>query len=163
MKNKMGKFSRSLLVVLFLQAALSGCNHDNPKEVAKSWLTSFYRMDYDAAKKLSTDDAKNMLSTFEILSPDLTDSFKKDLKRIEITVKDVKVSGDTAAVATYVMSDMPGKEDKLNLVKQGGRWLVQYSKSDNRPVVDTTLFNEPDSTQTTGTPADTTMTIKGQK
>ena len=132
--------------------------------MAQNWLTSFYRMDFDAAKKLSTEDAKKMLSTFEILSPDQTDSFKKELKKVTVKVKNVRVLGDSVAVATYVMTDIPDKEERLNLVKQSGKWLVQYSKSDNRTPVDTSFMNtDIDTTNSGNAPAESNISDSSKR
>jgi hypothetical protein len=132
--------------------------------VAQNWLTSFYRMDFDAAKKLSTEDAKKMLSTFQILSPEQTDSFKKELKKVTVKVKNVSVLGDSVAVATYVMTDVPDKEERLNLVKQSGKWLVQYSKSDNRTPVDTSFMNmDVDTTNSGNAPAESTISDSSKR
>ena len=160
----MRKFLGTLLVMLLVQSLLSGCSSSAPKEVAQNWLTSFYRMDFDAAKKLSTEDAKKMLSTFEILSPDQTDSFKKELKKVTVKVKNVRVLGDSVAVATYVMTDIPDKEERLNLVKQSGKWLVQYSKSDNRTPVDTSFMNtDIDTTNSGNAPAESNISDSSKR
>ena len=160
----MRKFLGTLLAILLVQSLLTGCSSSAPKEVAQNWLTSFYRMDFDAAKKLSTEDAKKMLATFEILTPDQTDSFKKELKKVTVKVKNVRVLGDSVAVATYVMTDVPDKEERLNLVKQSGKWLVQYSKSDNRTPVDTSFMNmDVDTTNSGNAPAESTLSDSSKR
>jgi hypothetical protein len=50
-------------------------------------------------------------------------------------VKDVKITGDTVAVAIYTINDPTskensGKDQELHLVKQNSKWLVQFSKND---------------------------------
>lgn len=115
-----------LLVVLIVMAA---CGKNSPKEVANTWLTGFYHLDYDEARKVSTVDTKNLLSAIQQLSDKVSDSNKKELKNIKVTVKDVKVDGDKA-IATYTTSDNPTKEQNLNLIKQDNRWLVQFTKID---------------------------------
>ena len=51
---------------------LLGCNKNNPKDVAKEWLTDFYHQDYDDAKKLSTEETKFMVNTCQGFSSCLT-------------------------------------------------------------------------------------------
>jgi thioredoxin-related protein len=123
----MKKFLISTLLLVGLVS--TSCNNKNsPKEVATTWLNSFYHLDYETAKKLSTEDTKNILATLQQFTTMIPDSMKKDTKKVVITIKDLKEDGDKA-VATYTTSNDP-KEQSLPLVKQGGKWLVQWSKSD---------------------------------
>jgi len=126
----MKKILLSLSALLLAAVILVSCSKNTPKEVANTWLTSFYHMDYDAAKKVSTDDTKNLLSQLQQLSSMVSDSSKKELKKITVTIKDVKETGDKATVI-YGTSDNAGKDLTLNLVKQNNQWLVQFSKNDN--------------------------------
>src|SRR5436190_15669528 len=77
---------------------LAGCNRGGPKDVANKWLTSFYQMDYETAKKYSTDDTRKFLSELDELYKILPDSTRRDLKKVTVTIKDVKENGDKAAV-----------------------------------------------------------------
>ena len=97
-------------------------------DVAKTWLTGFNQMDFDEAMNLSTNDTKNLLSSLQQLTEKVSDSGKKELKKIKVTIKDVKVNGDKA-VATYTTTDNP-KDQELKLVKQNDKWLVEFSKTD---------------------------------
>ena len=125
------KKSLSFITLIMLMLALaSGCNKNSPKQVATTWLNSFYHMDYEAAKKLSTDDTRNFISLIQQFSPHLSDSEKMEMKKTVITVKDVKVEGNNAAVI-YNTSEMPQKDQPLTLIKQGDKWLVEFSKSDH--------------------------------
>ena len=115
---------------LLLVAVMSvSCNNNSPKDVATTWLTSFYHIDYETAKKVSTEETKTLLSSLQQFTNMLPDSNKKDMKKIVVNVKSVKEDGDKA-VATYTTSDSPGKDQTLPLVKQNGKWLVQFSKND---------------------------------
>ena len=63
----MKKILLSFSALLLAAVILVSCNKNAPKDVANTWLTSFYHMDYDAAKKVSTDDTKNLLSQLQQL------------------------------------------------------------------------------------------------
>ena len=76
------------------------------------------------------------------------------MKKISITVKDVKEDGDKA-VATYVMSDMPGKDQTINLVKKDNKWLVQFTKNDEAGAKNTDQTTGVDSTGPATPSADT--------
>lgn len=115
----------SLLVCL---AFFAGCSKNTPKEVARTWLTGFNRMDFEQAMKVSTNETKNLLSSLEELTSGVSDSGKAEVKKVTVDIKDVKEDGDKAVV-TYVSSDNP-TEQKLNLVKQNDKWLVLFTKTD---------------------------------
>jgi len=119
----------SIAAAVLLAFTLQSCSSNSAKGVADKWLTSFYHMDFDGAKKLSTDDTKKMLDMLQQIVPAaMPDSSKEQLKKTKIEVKNVVEKGD-AAVATYVTSDNP-KDQTLHLVKKDGKWLVQSSKED---------------------------------
>ena len=80
---------------------LVSCSKTSPKDVAKTWLTSFYHMEYEAAKKVSTDDTKNFISQLQALSGMMPDSAKKEMQKITVNVKDEHVEGDSVATVTY--------------------------------------------------------------
>jgi hypothetical protein len=158
----MKKVFLSFSVLLLAAVMMVSCNKNSSKDVASTWLTSFYHMDYDAAKKVSTEDTKNLLSQLQQLTGMISDSSKKEMKNITVTVKDVKETGDSA-VATYNTSDAPGKEQHLPMVKKDGKWLVQFTKNDQMSGADNAADQTPpvggDSTGAAPAtaPADATM------
>jgi len=58
----------------------------------------------------------------------MPDSIKKAAKNVTVNIKDVKEEGDKATV-TYTTSAIP-TEQSLHLVKEKGKWLVQWTKQD---------------------------------
>jgi hypothetical protein len=125
----MKKISVFFVSVLLMAIISVSCNKNSAKEVATTWLTSFYHIDYETAKKFSTEDTKNLIATLQQFTNMVPDSTKKEMKKLNVNVKDVKEEGDKA-VATYTISDNPGKDQTINLVKKDGKWLVQFSKND---------------------------------
>jgi hypothetical protein len=91
-------------------------------------MTGLLHYDYDAAKSVSTEETKKMIDLMAQFSAMMPDSMKQAAKKVKVNIKDSKEEGDKAVV-TYTTSDDPA-EKKLNLVKQEGKWLVQYSKMD---------------------------------
>jgi hypothetical protein len=125
----MKKFLFTITSLLALSLMFTACNRNSPKDAAQKWLTSFYHMDYDAAKAYSTEDTKKMLMIFQQFSSlGSTDSMKTEMAKIKIEIKDVQEKGDSATVH-YITSDN-NKDQQLHLVKQKGKWLVQWSKTD---------------------------------
>jgi hypothetical protein len=116
------------VILLSLSVVFTACKKNAPKDVAQTWLTAFYHFDFETAKKESTEETKKMLSTLEQLVQMEPDSTKQQMKKIKIEIKDVKEEGDKATV-TYTSSDSPNPET-LHLVKQNGKWLVQFTKQD---------------------------------
>ena len=159
----MRKFLLSLSGILLAAVMMVSCNKNSAKDVATTWLTSFYHMDYETAKKVSTEDTKNLLSQLQQLTGMISDSSKTEMKKLVVTVKDVKETGDTAAVATYTLSDSPDKSQQIDLVKRSGKWLVQFSKNDQMGGsggADNNAdqsANGADSTGGAGAPADSNM------
>ncbi len=149
---------------LFIGAMLTSCNKSTPKDVARDWLVDFYHMDYDAAKKLSTEETKLMINTIQGFSNSFADSIKQKAKQVTITIKDVKVDGDKA-VAKFIASNDPTNEESLKLVKQNDKWLVLFTKSDFKPAEDkegntggATISPDPSATVQPAQPADASMT-----
>ena len=125
----MKKIILSLSAVVIAAVMFVGCNKSDPKSVAKEWLTDFYHQDYDAAKKLSSEDTKNMIATIQGFTSAFPDSVKQKAKQTTITIKDSKIEGDKATVK-FIASDNPTKEEELHLKKENDKWLVQFSKND---------------------------------
>ncbi len=153
----MTKHIRNIFLLFFTAATLAGCKKNTPKEVANEWLTDFYHLDYDAAKKLSTEETKNLLAQVQQLASMIPDSTKQALKKTSTTIKKVDINGDKATV-TYIVSDNPALEQPLNLVKLNGHWLVMYTKEDQPDPSAADII--PENADTTGAaPADTTMAM----
>lgn len=125
----MKKIILTLSLLLVTGALLVSCNRGTPRDVAKEWLTDFYHQDYEAAKKLSTEDTKNMINTLQGFTNALPDSTKQRAKMVAINIKSVKEDGDNATV-TFTTSEDPKEQPPLKLVKQNNKWLVQFSKAD---------------------------------
>jgi hypothetical protein len=124
----MKKVLLSLAVVTLFAVSLISCNTNSPKSSADKFLTGLYHMDYEAAKSVSTEETKKMLDMMAQFSSMVPDSAKETAKKIKVDIKDVKEEGDKAVV-TYTTTEDPA-EKKLNMVKQSGKWLVQWSKQD---------------------------------
>jgi GH25 family lysozyme M1 (1,4-beta-N-acetylmuramidase) len=124
----MKKFLLPLAAVFVFALSLTSCNTNSPKAAADKFLNSLYHMDYKEAKTVATEDTKKMLDMMESFSSMMPDSAKQNAKKIKIDIKDVKEDGDKATVI-YTTSENNG-DQKIDLVKQNGKWLVQYSKQD---------------------------------
>ena len=118
----------SLTLALFAVIGLVGCDSNSPEAAADKFMTGLLHYDYEAAKSVSTEETKKMVDLMAQFSAMMPDSMKKEAKKIKVNIKDSKEEGETAVV-TYTTSEDPA-EKKMNLVKQDGKWLVQYTKMD---------------------------------
>ena len=123
----MKKTVLSFVALLLLSLSIISCKN-SPKAVAKTFLTSLFQNDYEAAKKVSTKETQNMLSLMEELNSKVSDSAKKELMKVKVDIKSVTENGDKADVV-YVTSENP-KEQHLHMVKENGHWLAQWTKQD---------------------------------
>jgi hypothetical protein len=132
MKNLM-KFGLLLLVVVSMSACKSG---GKPETVAKEFLTALNKMDYDKAKTFGTEETGkmvDMIKSFSTMGGDeakLAEA-KKKTEKAEIEILKTEMAGDTAAVCQYKLTGIEGqepKEDKIDLVKRDGKWLVNWKK-----------------------------------
>lgn len=121
------------LTVLFaaiLMMGMAACNKNNPEAVAKQFLSGFYHMEYEKARQVSTEETVQLVNLMEQFAIQYPDSVKQNARNKKIEIVEIKEDGDNA-VAVYTVSDEPGVQQKLKLVKQNGKWLVSHSKQDN--------------------------------
>lgn len=116
-------------IAAIMMLGMVSCADNSPKATAEKFLNSFYHMEYEKAREVSTEKAKELVNLMEQFSVNYPDSAKQNAKKIAINILDVKEEGDNATV-TYTVSSEPG-EQKLKLVKQNGKWLVSHSKEDD--------------------------------
>ncbi len=102
---------------------------NQPGSIAYKWLSGFYRMDYDEARKYATEDTRALLDQFASISDMISDSTRQQMSGVVIGIRKYRESGNRAIV-TYTLSDAKGKEQMLFLVKVGDKWRVQFSKND---------------------------------
>lgn len=130
----MKKFLLATAAIFVMAIVFVSCSSNSPKASADKFLTSFWHMDYEAAKTVATEDAKKQLDMMQQISAMIPDSAKQQAKKIKIDIKDVKEEGDNATV-TYTVSNEEHKADDagmqtLKMVKQNGKWLAAWSKND---------------------------------
>jgi hypothetical protein len=104
---------------------LASCNWNSPKRTAEKFLIASDKMNYDEAKKFSTDETDKLLDMMAGLSK-MAPEHKGE--KHTFTIIDEKIEGDAASV-TYKES---GKEEEqlIHLKKVNGDWLVDISKAD---------------------------------
>jgi len=106
-----------------------GTDVNNPRTIAYKWLSAFYSLDHETARKYSTEDTKVLLDRFASAIDMISDSTRQHMNSVMIGIKGVRVSG-TRAIVAYNLSDNRVREQMLFLVKENNKWLVQFSKND---------------------------------
>jgi hypothetical protein len=114
-----------LTVVLTTIVAFAACSgsSDNPKDVAKEFLTHLNKKEYEKAKALGTENTVQMIEMIKSFSGMSEEKEGEEPKKIENLA--CEVDGDKA-VCTYNLEGE--EEDKLELVKKDGKWLVDMKK-----------------------------------
>ncbi|XZF12710.1 hypothetical protein ACTHGU_13060 [Chitinophagaceae bacterium MMS25-I14] len=125
----MKKVLFSIVAVLALAVSLVSCNSNSPKASAEKFLNGLNHMDYESAKSVSTEETKKMLDMMSQLTAMLPDSSKETAKKVQVKIGEEKVNGDKATVSYTTSEDTTAKQ--LTLVKEKGKWLVQWTKNEN--------------------------------
>lgn len=115
-----------LIVTLFFGACrILGFSKNKPEIVAYEFLDHLQKLEYADAKKYGTDNTNQILEMMESLLAVVADSQDKPTpKNAEIIIQKCNVDGDVA-VCSYTTD---GVEEKINLVKEDGKWLVDIKK-----------------------------------
>lgn len=115
--------------MLMLALTLASCSGGGPKANAEKFLNGFYHMDFAAAKEVSTEATKKQLETFESITNTMMNASNRDeAKKFKVELKEPVVNGDKATVEYTVSGNGDNTPKKLNMVKQNGKWLAEWSK-----------------------------------
>ncbi len=117
-----------LLMSFMLSFGLMGCSKNTPEARAERFLNSLYRMEYQDAKTMATEETAKVLDMMEQFSSMMPDSVKENAKRIRIEIKSVEKQGEDRATVTYITSES-AHENTLDMVLQDAEWKAQWDKS----------------------------------
>lgn len=133
----------SLVIVAIVIVAVSACGgkKNTPEAVAEKFLNHLNKKEYAEAKKLGTENTKQMLDMMESLS-----SMGGDKEVKEVKIENLKC--ETTEDKSHCTYTSDGKEEVLDLVKQDGNWLVDMKKEGGEtppevPVTDSTATEAP--------------------
>ena len=118
MKNLL-KLAALAIIIVAINAC--GGKTESPEAVAEKFLNHLNKKEYAEAKKLGTEQTAQMIDMMESFS-----SMGGEEDQKEVKVENMKCdSKEDKSTCTYT-SD--GKEEKIELVKQDGKWLVDMKK-----------------------------------
>jgi hypothetical protein len=102
---------------------------NEPRSIAYKWLTGFYHLDYDEARKYATTDTRAMIDEIAALSGYIVDSARRQMLGLTVGIKSCQQNGHRAIV-TYTLSDNKSQDQLLFLTDSSGQWKVQFRKED---------------------------------
>lgn len=117
-----------LVLSIMLGFGLTGCNQNTPEARAERFLNSLYRMEYQEAKTMATEETVKVLDMMEQFSSMMPDSVRENAKRIRIDIVSVEKQGEDRATITYTTTESE-QENTLDMVRQNEEWLAQWDKS----------------------------------
>lgn len=136
MKNM---FKLAIIAVIVVAINACGGKKDTPEAVAEKFLNHLNKKEYAEAKKLGTEQTGQMIDMMESFSTIGGATEEKKESKIENLKCDTKEDKSTC---TYTAD---GKEEKIDLVKKDGKWLVDMKKEGSGEPAPT---NEPDTNAT---------------
>ncbi len=113
----------SVVIVAIIIVAVSACGNkkNSPEAVAETFLGHLNKKEYAEAKKLGTENTKQMLDMMESVGSMGAKAEAKDVK-----IENLKCTTEAdKAKCTYKAE---GKDETIDLVKQDGNWLVDMKK-----------------------------------
>lgn len=121
--------SLSFLAILF---AACGGNTSTPEASLAGFLNELQDLDFNGAKKYSTESTKTVLSTLEgVMKMIPTDNLPKDKKTVTEKNVKCKIDGDRASCVVCMENETCSPEEtSIAVVKEGGAWLVSMSKDE---------------------------------
>lgn len=124
----------ALLVAGMLLVSCGGGSDAAIKESANGFIKAMNKMDLQNAKNFVTDSSKTMIDQMieqmKTMPEDQKKMFNDKIagrEKYTVSIKQVRPR-DKDAVVTFTVSDEPNTIDSILLVKENGKWLVDFSK-----------------------------------
>jgi hypothetical protein len=115
---------KKYLLIPVLVLFMAGCSSSNePKDVAKSFLEALAKGDIDGAKKNASASAVKVLDTIKAMGAMGADQMKNP--EFKFTFVSEAIEGDEA---TIIYKDEKDQEKTISLVKEDGKWKVDFKK-----------------------------------
>ena len=121
-----------IAVSMFIIAlVLSACVNSGPEANAKKFIIAINAMNWDDAIELSTEEGSKVLEALKnitsMMSQELINQSKKNLKSSDITIVSSKVNDNTATIVYKLKGE--ADENTLAMKKVDGQWKANYSKN----------------------------------
>jgi len=118
----MKKLMKGMLVAVVMASlvfGLASCGGGSPSAVAKTFYAAVEKGDTKTIEKVTTSQTASLMALFGGM-------MKEEIKEYgKITGATEKIDGDKA---TVTLTFANGETDDVDLVKDGGKWKVNFSK-----------------------------------
>ncbi|MDD3077804.1 MAG: DUF4878 domain-containing protein [Paludibacter sp.] len=122
------------LFLFFPVLILAACSGNNPEAVAEKFNEALYMGDFETAKSFCTDDSKQAVDFVAAFASKSVEQMKKCDVQYEVKNVTMAEDGNSAVVEGVVNGSLDLQKNevqdsvvsKLNLVKNGNKWLVEY-------------------------------------
>ncbi|MCB5259917.1 MAG: DUF4878 domain-containing protein [Candidatus Cloacimonetes bacterium] len=121
-----------LLLVMVAIFALAACGN-KAESTAKAFFKALENQDFDAAKKLSTDEGQQLLNFLQEFSKNASEDQLSELKNTRYEILETVIEGDSAVVKYKQWNtETPDKIENhdLQMQKVDGAWKVHFVKDD---------------------------------
>lgn len=116
--------------------AVSCKNTNSPQAVTEKFIYSFVRMDYDAAKAISTKNTWSWLDIMASFTKDVPDEIKEEnVNKLKIKITNTETESDSTVIVTFNTDPKILPFNKVRLQKQldqeeRERWKIDISTLD---------------------------------
>lgn len=121
-----------LLLVMVAIFALAACGN-KAESTAKAFFKALENQDFDAAKKLSTDEGQQLLNFLQEFSKNASEDQLSELRNTRYEILETVIEGDSAVVKYKQWNtETPDKIENhdLQMQKVDGAWKVHFVKDD---------------------------------
>jgi hypothetical protein len=126
-----------VLTILLCTMVLTSCKNSNsPQAVTEKFLNSFVKMDYEAAKSVSTKNTWGLLDIWASFSSQIPEEVKqKRIEEFRIKITETRKESDTTMLVTYVTEPKMLPFNQLRLLQEKDiegniKWKVDISTLD---------------------------------
>lgn len=125
-----------LFLALTAVLTLGSCQKDTntPEKTAGDFIVAIYSGDFEGAKEMAMEDSKKAIDFVAAFTTEKVDMMKSTKVKFETTEVTIAEDGLSATVIGNVLNSLDletdqiveSKVEKINLVKVGEKWLVDY-------------------------------------
>ncbi len=115
-----------IISIITVVLMLFACSKNKPDKVAKAFLSSLYKMEYDSAKTLCTNESFGYIEYKKLIDSYVTSIESTPTDKIIIDITETKVEGNNAECKYKIsgVPDLPKEVQTIDLIKKDGKWLV---------------------------------------
>ncbi|MEM5947298.1 hypothetical protein WKV44_01950 [Spirochaetia bacterium 38H-sp] len=110
-------------IVFFILILFFSCSSNNPRDVARAFLSSLVALDFEKASLFVTEDSRGDFDMYVAFLSLIPEEKRGQLAVRAFGIIDVAVEGDKARVLYKIEDEAV---DELFLVRENGSWKVDW-------------------------------------